>query len=376
MRARDYGISFGDLPTGPNNAITDVPGVRVGHETIIRGDGPRVVGEGPVRTGVTIIQPHEGNAWLDPVYAGAHRLNGCGEMTGLEWIRENGMLTSPIALTNTHSVGVVRDALIAAEFAPRAGSGPWQFGLPVVAETFDGILNDIDGQHVRPEHVDAALAAASDGPVAEGNVGGGTGMMCHSFKGGIGTASRTFVIGDQHYTLGVLVQANHGRRDRLTIDGVRVGREIPDSVVPDPTAHLGTMLDPGAGSCIVIVATDAPLLPDQCERVAQRAVIGLGRVGSTGESSSGDLILCFSNGNRGLAPLTFGVPAPEIYDLRAVSNRPLTTLFDAVVEATEEAVVNALFAAEDLTGANGVTIHAMPHELCLDVLRRRGALQK
>lgn len=374
MRARDHGIIIGDLPTGRNNAITDVPGVRVGHETIIAGDGPRVVGEGPVRTGVTVIQPHEGNVWLDPVFAGAHRLNGSGEMTGLEWIRENGMLTSPIAITNTHSVGVVRDALIAAEFGPRAGKGPLQFALPVVAETFDGILNDIDGFHVRPEHVDAALADASDGPVLEGNVGGGTGMICHGFKGGIGTSSRTVTIGGEQFTLGVLVQANHGRRDRLTINGVRVGRDITHDVVPDPAREMAALLDPGSGSCIVIIATDAPLLPTQCERVAQRAVLGMGRIGSTADPTSGDLVLCFSNSNRGLPPLTFGVPVPDIYEVRSISNRPMSVLFDAVVEATEEAIVNALFGAEDLTGADGLTVRALPHELCVDALSARGAL--
>lgn len=376
-RARDVGIRIGTMPVGPHNAITDVPGVRVGHETIIEGDGPRQVGRGPIRTGVTVIQPHEGNAWLEPVFAGCHTLNGCGEMTGLEWLRESGTLSSPIGLTNTHSVGTVRDALIGLEFGPRAGRGPWQFGLPVVAETYDGLLNDIDGQHVTAVHVAGALAAATGGPVAEGNVGGGTAMMCHSFKGGIGTSSRLVEGTEATYTLGVLVQANHGRRSRLTIDGVKVGAELGPDVVPDPVDAIRALAMPeGAGSVIVIIGTDAPLLPEQCRRVAHRAVLGLGRTGSTGESASGDLLLCFATGNRGLLPLTFGTPQPEHVDLRAVSNRFLTSFFDAAVEATEEAVVNALFGAGTMTGCDGTTIHAMPHDLCVDVMRRHGALHE
>lgn len=374
-RAREAGIRIGVLPVGPHNAITDVAGVRVGHETIIAGSGPRRVGVGPVRTGVTVIQPHEGNPWLEPVMAGCHTLNGCGEMTGLEWVRESGTLSSPIALTNTHSVGVVRDALIRHEFFPRQGRGPWQFGLPVVAETHDGLLNDIDGQHVTAAHVDAALAAARGGPVPEGNVGGGTAMMCHSFKGGIGTSSRIVAGPEASYTVGVLVQANHGRRSRLTVNGVRVGRRIGREIVPDPVDALATIGMPeGAGSVIVVIATDAPLLAEQCRRLAQRAVIGLGRTGSTGESASGDLLFCFATGNRGLLPLTFGTPQPQHVSLRAVSNRFLTGLFDAVVEATEESVLNALFAARTMTGCDGTTIYELPQGLCLEVLAEHDGL--
>jgi D-aminopeptidase len=224
MRLRELGITVGQLPPGPLNAITDVEGVRVGHTTLVRGDGPLVVGQGPVRTGVTAIVPHEAIA-SEPLFAGCHRLNGNGELTGLEWIRESGMLTTPVAITNTHSVGVVRDALVASDVArhPRMGS---YWSLPVVGETFDGTLNDINGMHVSPEHVRGALASATDGPVAEGNVGGGTGMICHEFKGGIGTASRRLPPGEGGWMVGALVQANHGVRSRLTVDGVPVGREI------------------------------------------------------------------------------------------------------------------------------------------------------
>ena len=256
-RARDLGIRIGTLPTGELNAITDVPGVRVGHETIVEGDS--------VRTGVTVVFPHEGNPWEEPVFAGAHRLNGNGELTGLEWIRESGMLTSPIGLTNTHSVGVVHDALIAAEVERREGGDDF-WSLPVVGETWDGPLNDINGMHVRPEHAKAALERAAPGPVAEGNVGGGTGMICHEFKGGIGTSSRVVPEVGGH-VVGVLVQANYGRRERFRVDGVPVGEEIPESVVPLPGV-------PGAapgGSIIVLVGTSAPLLPGQCDRLAQRA---------------------------------------------------------------------------------------------------------
>jgi D-aminopeptidase len=342
------------------NAITDVSGVRVGHTTLVEGDS--------VRTGVTVVLPHEGNPWEEPVFAGPHRLNGNGELTGLEWIRESGMLTSPIGLTNTHSVGVVHDALIASEVERREdGEGFWS--LPVVGETWDGPLNDINGMHVRPEHAYAALDAAASGPVAEGNVGSGTGMICHEFKGGIGTSSRVVEAAGGH-VVGVLVQANQGRRERLRVEGVPVGAEIPADVVPLPGV-------PGAQpgrSIIVLVATDAPLLPGQCERLAQRAGLGIARVGGVGENSSGDLFLCFATGNRGLPAGDLAAENPPTVPLRMVPNGHITSFFDAVVEATEEAIVNALCAAETMTGHRGTVAHELPTDLLADAMARRGAL--
>jgi D-aminopeptidase len=364
MRARDLGIVIGELPTGPLNAITDVPGVRVGHTTLISGDGPLAVGKGPIRTGVTVILPHDGDPGREPVFAGSHTLNGNGEMTGLEWVRESGMLTTPIGLTNTHSVGVVRDALIAASGAGRPGGGLWS--LPVVAETWDGYLNDVDGQHVRAEHVVAALAAAAGGPVAEGNVGGGTGMKAFGFKAGIGTASRQ--VGAEHggWTVGVLVQANHGRRIHLRVDGVPVGREITGAEVPGPDVPA-----PAAGSIIAVVATDAPLLPHQCRRLAQRASLGVARGGGGGENDSGDIFLAFATGNRGLraegdvrAPLTFGV--------KMLNDDQIDELFWAAIEATEEAILNSMVAAETMVGRDGITFHALPHDRLVEVMRRYG----
>ena len=294
-RYRDLGLTVGLLPTGPLNAITDVDGVAVGMTTLIEGDGPLVVGRGPVRTGVTVIVPHA-DIGAEPVFAGCHRLNGNGELTGLEWIRESGQLTTPVAITNTHSVGVVRDALVAAELRGRADATAY-WSLPVVGETYDGALNDINGFHVRPEHVFAALDAATSGPVAEGGVGGGTGMICHDFKGGTGTASR--VVGD--WTVGALVQANYGSRERLTVDGVPVGREITTADVPSAWDQEESLVrpEPGAGSIIVVLATDARMLPHQLERLAQRAGLGIARVGGSGAHSSGDIFLAFSTGNRG-----------------------------------------------------------------------------
>jgi D-aminopeptidase len=333
-RARELGIALGTLPTGKRNAITDVAGVRVGHTTLVEGDA--------VRTGVTLVLPGE-----EPLFAGAHRLNGNGELTGLEWVRESGMLTTPVGLTNTHSVGVVRDAIVAAARAAARPNGAWS--LPVVGETWDGVLNDIDGMHVRAEHVAAAHAAASDGDVAEGNVGGGTGMICHGFKGGIGTSSRV-VEEAEGAVVGILVQANYGRRHRLRIDGAPVGEAIPVADVPAPGPSDGS----AGGSIIALVATDAPLLPGQCERLAQRAGLGVARMGGVGEDSSGDLFLAFSTGNRGLGERSGTVP------LRMLPNERMTPLFDAVVEATEEAIVNALCAAETMTGLGGSTAHAIP----------------
>ncbi len=362
QRGRELGIRIGTLPPGELNAITDVPGVRIGHTTLVEGDS--------VRTGVTAVLPHEGNPWEEPVFAGSHRLNGNGELTGLEWIRESGMLTSPIGLTNTHSVGVVHDALIAAEVERRAGGEDF-WSLPVVGETWDGSLNDINGMHVRPEHARAALEAAAPGPVAEGNVGSGTGMICHEFKGGIGTSSRVVeAVGG--YVVGVLVQANYGRRERLRVDGVPVGTDIPGDVVPLP----GVPGSQPGGSIIVLVATDAPLLPGQCERLAQRAGLGIARVGGVGENSSGDLFLCFATGNRGLPAGDIAAESPLTVPIRMVPSGHITPLFDAVVEATEEAIVNALCAAETMTGHGGTVAHELPADLLVDALARRGALAR
>jgi D-aminopeptidase len=362
-RLRELGVSIGFGTPGPLNAITDVAGVRVGHATIVRGEGALEVGVGPVRTGVTVVRPREGPAWAEPAFAGAHRLNGNGELTGLEWIREAGLLTSEIAITNTHSVGVVRDALCALERNERGPGIAWS--LPVVGETWDGMLNDVDGQHVRAEHVREALAAARPGPVVEGAVGGGTGMICHGFKGGIGTASRVLERDAGGFTVGVLVQANHGRRSHLCCDGTPVGRVLGPDKVPLPAAPVT-----GAGSIIVLVATDAPLLPGQCERLAQRATIGIARAGGGTDDSSGDLFLCFATGNRGLPTQGYSVAAPVTSDVRTVSNPYLTPLFDAVAESTEEAILNALLAAETMTGRDGITAYALRPEVLLEALGR------
>ena len=365
-RARDLGIRIGRLEPGRHNAITDVPGVRVGHTTLISGDGPLRRGEGPIRTGVTVILPHDGDVWMEPIFAGSHRLNGNGELTGLEWIRESGRLAGAIGITNTHSVGVVHDALIqAAVLAEPPENDFWS--LPVVGETYDGALNDINGFHVRAEHVHAALAAAADGPVAEGNVGGGTGMICHELKGGIGTASRRA----GEWTLGVLVQANYGSRDLLRVDGVPVGAAIGRDEVPsawDQVDALNRRAGPDGGSIIAIVGTDAPLLPHQCERVAQRVSLGLGRMGSYASNSSGDLFLAFATGNRGLGA------AGTTFDVRMVADTAIDPLFEATAEATEEAIVNALLAAETMTGRDGITAHALEHDRLVAVMRAHGRI--
>ena len=365
-RARDLGIEIGDGEPGPLNAITDVPGVTVGHVTLVEGEGPLRVGTGPVRTGVTVVVPC-GDVGRQLVFAGCHRLNGNGELTGLEWVRESGMLTSPVASTNTHSVGVVRDALVAADVRSRpAGGVAWS--LPVVGETWDGVLNDVDGQHVRAEHLWAALETASGGPVGEGNVGGGTGMVCHQFKGGIGTSSRKAGPPGCPFVVGALVQANYGSRRRLRVDGVPVGREIPGEEVPVPSLPV----PPGAGSIIVVVATDAPLLPHQCERLAQRAGMAIGRVGGVGDNSSGDLFLAFATGNS-----TRPVPdpptsaEPAVRTVTMLSDGVISSLFEATVDATEEAIVNALVAAETMTGRDGITAYALPHERLQECMERR-----
>jgi D-aminopeptidase len=334
MRARDLGISIGELESGRRNAITDVAGVGVGHCTLIEGDD--------IRTGVTIVAPPE-----LPLFSGCHRLNGNGELTGLEWIRESGLLTTPVGITNTFSVGVVRDA-VAARSADEDG-----WSLAVVGETFDGFLNDIRAQRINAQHVDAAFAAVSRGAVGEGSVGGGTGMVCHGFKGGIGTSSRRVAA----YTVGVLVQANYGRRARFRVDGLPAGELIGDRI-PEPERGEE------AGSIIGIAATDAPLLPHQCERLAQRIGLGVARVGGTGAASSGDLFLAFATANRGLAPETGEVP------LRMLSDGEISPLYEAVIDATEEAILNAMLAAETMTGYRGNTVHALDADVLLEVLRR------
>jgi D-aminopeptidase len=333
VRARELGIEIGRLPTGPRNTITDVEGIRVGHTTLIEGEG--------VRTGVTVVVPPE------PFFAGAHRINGNGELTGLEWIRDSGLLTTPIGLTNTHSVGVVRDALVAA-----AGRGEFDWSLPVVGETWDGVLNDIDGFHVQREHVATALDTAGE-EVAEGSVGGGTGMICHGFKGGIGTSSRVVEDG---WTIGALVQANHGRRPRLRVNGIPVGARIGADVVPLPAAPEG------AGSIIVLLATDAPLLPGQCERLARRAGFGIARTGGMGERSSGDFALCFATGNAGLDR-----EEAEL-SLRMLNDGRIDALYEAVIDAVEESILNAMLAAETMTGRGGRTAYALPTELLVEAL--------
>jgi D-aminopeptidase len=364
MRSRELGIRFGDADAGPLDAITDVAGVRVGSVTLHEGED--------VRTGVTVIVPSELDVGDHQLFAGCHTLNGNGELTGLEWVRESGRLSTPIALTNTHSVGVVRDALVAHSVRQRGEDDWFYWALPVVGETWDGMLNDINGQHVRPVHVDEALAKASGGPVEEGAAGGGTGMICHGFKGGLGTASR--VIGEAHggYTVGVLVQANHGWRERLTVAGAPVGRVIGTDVVPDPCEDLPDTAA-GAGSIIVIVATDAPLLPHQCRRLAQRASLGIGRTGGAGEHSSGDILLAFSTAQQSL-------PRSDIEDDSEPVTVPVTmfvdshvnSLYHATIEATEAAIVNALLAAETTTGRRGVTAYGLEPDLLLEAMRRYG----
>src|SRR6476620_5895652 len=317
FRARDLGITFDGTP-GKFNAITDVPGVEVGYTTLISGEGKLQVGKGPVRTGVTAILPRGHDSFDDPVYAGYFSLNGNGEMTGTAWVEESGFLEGPILITNTHSVGVARDAVIAWRLAHGAAdkTGYW-WSLPVVAETWDGWLNDINGFHVKPEDVAQALDTAKGGPVAEGSVGGGTGMICYEFKGGTGTASRVLAKKEGGYTVGALVQANCGRRELLTIAGVPIGKEIPGSVYPKDT-----------GSIIIVVATDAPLLPNQLKRLARRASMGLARTGSISGNGSGDLFLAFSTANPGAAD-----PGQPTHSVQTVPNDLLDPVFAATVES-------------------------------------------
>ena len=367
MRARELGITIGEGRPGRFNAITDVPGVRVGHCTLIHGDGPLRVGSGPVRTGVTVVFPHEGSVWDEPIFAGLHSLNGNGEVTGAHWIRESGLLTSPIGLTNTHSVGVVRDTLVSLEGRQRSNQDLF-WGLPVVGETWDGYLNDIRGEHVKPEHVETAVSAATSEHVEEGSVGGGTGMVCHGFKGGIGTASRVLPKEQGGYVVGVLVQANYGRRHRLTVNGVNVGARMPTTEIPIPLDQLPGAA--GGGSIIGIVGTDAPLIPTQCRRVAQRLGLGLARTGGVGENTSGDIFIGFATGNRGLAS-GLGLPTraiPLTHQVAMLDNSYMTALFDAAIEAMEEAILNALLAAKTMVGRDGITAYGLDGERLLKAL--------
>lgn len=361
-RARDLGVPFEGTP-GRFNAITDVTGVEVGHTTLIRGSGKLVVGQGPVRTGVTAILPRGRNI-TDGCFAGWFSLNGNGEMTGTTWIEEAGTLDGPVMITNTHSVGVVRDAVIE-WLVKRDDSISW--ALPVVAETYDGFLNDINGFHVKKKHVFAALDNANSGRVPEGNVGGGTGMRVHRFKGGIGTASRVLGKNDGGYTVGVLVQANYGQRHQLRIAGLPVGREITDLMPERGTAEKYAE-DPKGGSIIIVVATDAPLLPHQLKRVVKRAALGLARNGSVAEHTSGDIFLAFSTANAG------ATRGKTVVDVKMLPNDQIMPLFTATVQATEEAIINAMVAAETMTGINGNKVHALPHDRLRAVLRKYNRL--
>jgi D-aminopeptidase len=357
-RLRELGLTVGSMDVGEHNAITDVAGVEVGHATIIRGDD--------VRTGVTVVETRPGSPRDEPVFAGAFTLNGNGEFTGLEWVRESGLLAGPVALTNTHSVGVVRDTLAVDEAKRAAVKMFW--GLPAVAETYDGVLNDINGQHVTAEHVHAARAAAAPGPVAEGNVGGGTGMICHEFKGGIGTASRVIDGGEAPWTVGVLVQANYGARDQLRVDGRPVGRSVPTSELPSPFDAVRAWPPRGSGSIIIVVATDAPLLPDQCRRLAVRSFVGLSRAGGYGQDGSGDIAIAFSTANHPPAELYDEERVPWTFEVTSVPHQRITPLLLATVEATEEAILNALLQAETMTGRGGITAHALTGERLLQAL--------
>ena len=358
-RARDLGVPFDGTP-GANNAITDVQGVEVGHTTLISGSGKLKVGEGPVRTGVTAILPR-GKNLSDSVFAGWFALNGDGEMTGTTWLEDSGFLNGPILITNTHSVGVVRDAVIAwrVQHGPPDEEGYW-WSLPVVAETDDSELNDINGFHVKPEHVFRALDSARGGPVEEGNVGGGTGDICYDFKGGTGTSSRSTSTKVGRFLVGVLVTCNYGVREELRVVGMPVGLEIPEKKLKEGDV----------GSIIVVVATDAPLLPAQLRRLAKRVTLGLGRTGGYSGNESGDLFIAFSTANPGAA--SYG----NLRQITVLPNDQMSPLFQATVQATEEAVVNAMVAAETMTGIDGHTAIALPHDRLREVLKRYNRLAK
>ncbi len=363
-RARDLGVPFDGAP-GPLNAITDVPGVTVGHTTLVSGEGKLEVGKGPVRTGVTAVLPRGKDSMSSPVFAGWWSLNGNGEMTGTTWVEESGFLDGPVMITNTHSVGVVRDAVIqwrVAHGQPDPKSYWW--ALPVVAETWDGWLNDINGFHVKPEHAFHAIDSAHAGPVEEGNVGGGTGMVCNGFKGGIGTSSRKLDTKLGAFTVGVLVQCNYGSRANLRIAGVPVGREIPE----DPASASASFNELDRGSIIVVVATDAPLVAHQLKRLARRVSLGLGRNGSISGNGSGDIFIAFSAANPGAAA------ADHLVDLKMLPNDRIEVVFAATVQATEEAIINAMVAAETMTGIENHKVIALPHDRVRAILKKYNRL--
>ena len=384
-RARDIGIPFSGEP-GPLNAITDVLGVTVGYSTLWSGEGKLIVGQGPVRTGVTAILPR-GAANHTPCFAGWFALNGAGEMTGLQWIQERGLCEGPVLITNTNSIGVVRDATI--QWMRRRG---WSFewALPVVGETYDGVFNDIDGCHVRPEHVEAALESARGGAISEGNVGGGTGMMTYEYKGGTGTASRQVSHGSGDYTVGVLVQSNYGERRQLRIAGVPIGEQLSDDMPtfaqPDLLSEhhrnryrrwcgeWGNSVKAGDGSIIAVVATDAPLLPHQLNRVAKRPALAIGRLGGVGAANSGDIFLALSTGNHELVEA--GSERELVQRVATFPNPDLTPIFEAVIDATEEAILNALVAAEAAEGANRFRISKLPVDRVRRVLEHHKLLKK
>lgn len=359
-RARDLGIPFTGIP-GKFNAITDVKGVEVGYSTIISGQGKNVLGKGPVRTGVTAILPrgHHNN----PVFANWYSLNGNGEMTGTTWITESGFLETPIMITNSNSVGIVRETVLKWFIKTNWFKEDYWFAYPVVAETYDGMLNDIYGFHVKEEHVYEALNTAKSGPVQEGNIGGGTGMMCLGFKGGTGTSSRVVKIGDSTYTVGVLVQSNFGAKQNLTIAGVPVGKELKDTMnyeIKSPPASR----KPGDGSIIVVVATDAPLLPHQLKRLAARVALGVGIVGGHGENGSGDIFIAFSTAN----PTAF--KRNGLTKVEQLPNDLMDPLFGATIQSVEESVINAMVAAETMEGVNGNKAYGLPHDLVIDALKK------
>ena len=383
VRARDLGVPFEGTP-GANNAITDVSGVEVGFTTLISGDGnaPLVVGQGPVRTGVTAVLPRGKNN-KDPVFAGFFSQNGNGEMTGTEWLLEGGFLEGPVMITNTHSVGVVRDAVIAWEVKHQADQEPkgvstYPWSLPVVAETFDGGMNDVDGFHVHPEDTFHALDDAAKGPVAEGNVGGGTGMRCFGFKGGTGTASRVLPAEQGGYTVGVLVQCNTGSRSQLHIAGIPVGKLV--TTTPGPVG-MGFPTDPerDVGSIIIVVATNAPLVSAQLDRLCKRATLGLGRVGGTSGDGSGDIFVSFSTANPladdiGIhAPAAKSAPPSAVAHIDMLHNDEMDPLFLATIQATEEAIVNALVGAQTMTGYNGRVLQALPHDQLKALMQQKFA---
>ena len=363
-RARDLGVPFNGMP-GPLNAITDVAGIEVGYSTIISGEGKNVVGKGPIRTGVTAIFPRGKAQKFSPVYANWYSLNGNGEMTGTTWVTESGFLETPIMITNTNSVGVVRDAVLKWYVDTDWYKGEnWWYTYPVVAETYDGFLNDIYGFHVKEEHVLEAIDNATGGKIAEGNVGGGTGMMCLGFKGGTGTSSRRVETKDSTYTIGVLVQSNFGGKRNFTVAGVPVGQELKDTLNYVYKAPPMSRRQEGDGSIIVIVATDAPFLPHQLKRIAQRVPLGIGLVGGRGSNGSGDIFLAFSTANED------AFSRGETTTVESFPNDMISPFFDATVQAVEEAIINAMVAAETMEGNNGNKAYALPHDLLIQTLKK------